>query len=61
MNDFINQVIDFYLLSMLLLFTCFMIYGYILLMVLNIFLMGRWLVPGMCWYDAYVKINHMAQ
>ena len=29
-------------------------------MVLNIFLMGRRLSPGMCWDDAYVKINPAA-
>ena len=60
MNGLIHQVIHFYWLSMLLLFTCFMIYGYILSMVLNMFFMGRWLGTNMFWDDAYVKINHMA-
>ena len=60
MNGLIHEVIHFYLLSILLLFTCFMIDGYILSMVLNMFFMGIRLGPGMRWDDAYFNINYMA-
>ena len=41
MNRLIHQVIHFYWLSMLLSFTCFMIYGYILSMFINMLLYGN--------------------